>query len=126
VDVRDVVQGSIQAEQTAPSGERYILSGHWHSLQDIAQITAKHAGVAAPKLVVPIWLAEIFQPVMAKLAQISDTQPLYTKSMLGAMHSNHQISHAKATRDLGYAPRPFYETLKDTLDWFRQHKDNPA
>jgi len=123
VDVRDVVQGAVQAQQTGKSGERYILSGHWRSLQEIAQITARHTGVAAPKLVVPIWLAELFQPVMATLAQINNAQPLYTKSMLSAMRSNRQISHAKASQELGYAPRPFDETLQDTLDWFRCQKE---
>lgn len=122
VDVRDVARGAILAQQNGKSGDRYILSGHWRSLQEIAQLTAGFAGVSAPKLIVPIWLAELFQPVMAKLAQINDVQPLYTKSMLSAMRSNRQISHAKATRDLGYAPRPFEETLQDTLDWFRQQK----
>ena len=29
VDVRDVVNGAMQAERLAPSGARYILSGHW-------------------------------------------------------------------------------------------------
>ncbi len=125
VDVRDVVQGAVQAQQTGKSGERYILSGHWHPLQDIARITAAHSGVTAPKLVVPIWLADLFQPVMAALAQINSSQPLYTRSMLSAMRSNRQISHAKAARDLGYSPRPFEETLLDTLDWFRHQKDTP-
>jgi dihydroflavonol-4-reductase len=30
------------------------------------------------------------------------------------------ISHEKATRELGYAPRPFEETVRDTMDWFRR------
>jgi dihydroflavonol-4-reductase len=34
------------------------------------------------------------------------------------MHRN--ISHAKATRELGYQPRPFEDTVRDTLEWFRQ------
>jgi dihydroflavonol-4-reductase len=72
--------------------------------------------------VVPIWLAEWFQPVMAKLAQINGAQPIYTKSMLNAMRSNRQISHDRAIRDLGYAPRPFEQTLKDTLNWFAEQR----
>lgn len=118
VDVRDVVKGAMQAERLGRSGSRYILSGHWHSLRDVARITAELSGQAAPRLIVPVWLAELFQPVMAKLAQINGAQPLYTKAMLNAMRSNRQISHACASRELGYAPRPFEQTLKDTLDWF--------
>jgi len=120
VDVRDVVDGAIQAERQGRSGSRYILSGHWRSLRDVARVTAEIKGKSAPKFVVPIWLAELFQPVMARLAQLNGSEPIYTKAMLNALRSNRQISHARATKELGYAPHPFEQTLKDTLDWFAE------
>jgi dihydroflavonol-4-reductase len=126
VDVRDVVDGAMQAERQGRSGSRYILSGHWHSLIELAQVTAEITGRSAPSFVVPIWLAELFQPVMARLAQLNGSQPIYTKAMLNAMRSNWQISHTQAAKDLGYKPRPFEQTLKDTLDWFaEQGGDHP-
>lgn len=118
VDVRDVVAGAMQAERLGRSGARYILSGHWRSLREVARVTAQVSGVPAPGFTVPIWLAETFQPLMTKLAQINGSQPLYTRTMLDAMRSNRKISHARASRELGYAPRPFEETLTDTLNWF--------
>jgi dihydroflavonol-4-reductase len=120
VDVRDVVAGAMQAERLGQSGSRYILSGHWRSLRELARVTAEITGKSAPRCVVPIWLAELFQPVMARLAKINDSQPIYTVAMLNALRSNRQISHAHATLDLGYAPRPFEGTLKDTLNWFAE------
>jgi len=124
VDVRDVADGAMQAERLGRSGARYILSGHWRSLRDVARVTSEHTGNPAPQLAVPVWLAHLFQPVMAKLAQINGSQPLYTKAMLGAMRSNRQISYARAARDLDYTPRPFEETLRDTLDWFEKQGGN--
>lgn len=122
VDVRDVVDGAIQAEHQGRSGARYILSGHWHSLREVGQVMTEITGRPAPRFIVPIWLAQIFQPVMAKLAQVNGAQPLFTQSMLGAMRSNQHISHTRATRDLGYTPRPFNQTLTDTLDWFASQR----
>ena len=124
VDVRDVVAGAMQAERQGRSGSRYILSGHWHLLIELARVTAEITGKSVPNFVVPIWLAELFQPLMAELAQLHNSQPLYTKAMLNAMRSNRQISHARAAKDLGYAPRPFKQTLKDTLDWFAEQGGN--
>ncbi len=118
VDVRDVVNGAIQAERLAPSGRRYIMSGHWHTLKEVASLTAEISGHPAPHFTVPTWLAEFAQPAMAKLAQLNSAQPLYTRAMLKALHSNRQVSHDYVTHELGYAPRPFELTLKDTLDWF--------
>ena len=126
VDVRDVVAGAILAEQNAASGSRYILSGQWYSLMDFARTTSRITGHPAPLLAVPIWLADLFQPAMAKLAQINGSQPLYTRPMLKSMRSNRHISHAHAAAELGYEPRPFEETLRETLDWFNQQdKETP-
>jgi len=124
VDVRDVVDGAIQAEHLAPRGGRYILSGHWHSLKEVAQFTSEISGKPVPRFTVPIWLAQLAQPIMATLAQINGAQPIYTRPMLNAMKSNHNISHALAARDLGYSPRPFQQTIADTLEWFNKLKGN--
>ena len=124
VDVRDVVDGAIKAEQLAPRGGRYILSGHWHSVREVARFVSEITEKAAPRFTVPIWLAQLAQPIMAKLAQVNGKQPIYTRPMLNAMKSNHNISHARATRDLGYSPRPFQQTIADTLKWFVEQQGN--
>jgi dihydroflavonol-4-reductase len=35
--------------------------------------------------------------------------------------SNSNISHEKATRELGFQPRPMKETAADSIAWFRQN-----
>jgi nucleoside-diphosphate-sugar epimerase len=118
VDVRDVVQAALRAEQVAQSGTSYIVSGHWHSVRQVADMVAEVTGTRAPWLSVPIGLAYQVAPAMAMLARFNRSQPFYTRVSLRALHSNRQISHAHATRDLDYNPRPFRETLADTLEWF--------
>lgn len=123
VDVRDVVEGAMQAERIGKNGTRYIISGHWKSILEVARTAAKYTGNPAPRIIVPICLAQLFQPAMAKLAQINHSQPLYTKAMLKAIRSNQHISHARAAHDLGYTPRPFQETIRDTIDWMTEHRE---
>jgi dihydroflavonol-4-reductase len=122
VDARDVAAGAICAANVASAGSRYILSGHWLSIRDVAVMAAQIGGTRAPRIVLPLWLAELALPIMEKLATLRGSQPLYTRVMLNALRSNQFITHARATRDLGYAPRPFHETLTDTLAWFSQQK----
>jgi dihydroflavonol-4-reductase len=118
VDARDVSAGAICAAETAGPGSCYILSGHWLSIHDVAVLAAQISGTQAPRLVVPLWLARLGLPLMVKLATLRGSQPLYTSAMLSALHSNRLITYGQAARDLGYAPRPFIETLTDTLAWF--------
>jgi dihydroflavonol-4-reductase len=118
VDARDVSAGAIRAAEVAKSGSCYILSGHWLSINEVAVRTAQISGTRPPRLVVPLWLAGLALPLMEKLATLRGSQPLYTSAMLSALRSNRLITHARARRDLGYSPRPFMETLTDTLEWF--------
>ena len=118
VDVRDVVAGAILAEAGAPPGARYLLSGHWVSMCDIADGVAEVIGVPDTRFVCPLWLARAGAPVIKGISHLSGKRPLYTDVSLRALKSNKHISHEKATRELGYQPRPFRETLVDTLRWF--------
>ena len=118
VDVRDVVAGAMRAERTAPTGAKYILSGHWLSLREVARMTEEITGVKAPGSVCPMWLARVGAPFITAFDRLARRRPLYTSASLQALRGHRQISHQKATRELGYQPRPFSETLVDTLKWF--------
>lgn len=121
VDVRDVVAGAIQAEEKAPAGARYLISGHWVSMCDIAAMVAEITGMPTTRFVVPLWLAHIGAPFIQALSRLNGKRPLYTGVSLRALKSNRHISHERATRELGYQPRPFRETLADTLRWFEEN-----
>jgi dihydroflavonol-4-reductase len=123
VDARDVSAGAIRAADMALCGSRYILSGHWLSIREVALLAAQIGGTRAPRFVIPLWLARLGLPVMEKLATLRGSQPLYTSAMLSALSSNRLITHARASRDLGYSPRPFMETLTDSLAWFDRQGD---
>jgi dihydroflavonol-4-reductase len=118
VDVRDVVAAAMRAEAQAPAGATYLLSGHWVSMCDIAAMVAEITGVKNSRFVCPLWLARLAAPLVQGVSRLNGKSPLYTSVSLRALKSNRHISHAKATRELGYQPRPFRETLVDTLRWF--------
>jgi dihydroflavonol-4-reductase len=121
VDVRDVVQGAISAEEKGTGGERYLLSGHWVSLVDIAEMVSEITGTSPTRLTLPLWLARLGVPVVAGLSKITGKTPLYTSFSLRALKSNRHVNHQKASDELGYEPRPFRESLTDTLRWFQEN-----
>jgi len=121
VDVRDVVAGAMQAEKIAPVGAKYLLPGHWVSMRDIAAMMAEITGVPPVRFVLPLWLARIGAPFIQAASHLNGKRPLYTSVSLRALKSNRRISHERATRELGYRPRPFRETLLDTLRWFEDN-----
>jgi len=121
VDVRDVVEGALRAEEKAKTGAKYLLAGHWASVADLAAIVEEVTGTPAPRLVFPLWLAHIGVPFTTAFARLTGKQPLYTSGSLRALCSNRNISHGKAAQDLGYHPRPLRETVADTVRWFTEN-----
>jgi dihydroflavonol-4-reductase len=121
VDARDVAAGAINAAQKAACGEKYLLSGHWVSVRDMAALVQEITGIRAPRITCPLWLASAGTPFVALSARLTGKRPLYTPVSLKALYSNRHISHQKATNDLDYQPRPFKDTIIDTLQWFKDH-----
>jgi dihydroflavonol-4-reductase len=118
VDARDVAEGAIQAEVRAVTGSRYLLSGHWASVSEIANLVAEISGIPVPKFVCPLWLASASAPLAVATARLLKQRPLFTPDSIRALHSNRNVNHEKATRELGYTPRPLRQTIEDTLRWF--------
>jgi dihydroflavonol-4-reductase len=119
VDARDVAEGMINACELSKSGESYILSGHWASLKDIAYQISEITGHKPPRIVLPLWLAKFAAPFVEVMDRFRRRRPLFTSISIKELESNKNISHAKASRDLGYQPRLLSDTIKDTIEWFR-------
>jgi len=121
VDVRDVALGAIAAENRGKPGERYILSNEWVALKDLASMWGEIAGVKIPRFVCPLWLARVGAVFSTPLAQLTHSRPLFSSGSIGAIRGgNTQVSHAKATAELGYQPRPIRRTLEDTYRWLQE------
>jgi dihydroflavonol-4-reductase len=122
VDVRDVVDASLTAIPRGHSGTRYLLSGHWRTVRELASMMKDLGGHPPPRLTLPVGLARWGLPFLRFHCRLTGTEPLYTRDSLHILqHSPRHVSRGRAVRDLDYSPRPLDETLKDTLAWFHDH-----
>jgi len=122
VDVRDVVSGTISAFEKGRTGESYLLSGHYVSLTDLYDLLKSLKGNGKSLRVLPFWLAEMGLPFLQAWSSMTGNKPLYTRESIEILKTAHpDISSEKAGRELGYHSRPFKETLKDTITWFREN-----
>ena len=119
VDVRDVAAGAIAAAERGRAGERYLLSGAWRSVRELAEIACGMAKVKPPRFDVPVGVAMLGVPFAAAYARVTSTRAVYTRPSLDALRHHKDVRHDKATRELGYLPRPLEETIQDSYAWFR-------
>lgn len=120
VDVRDAAEGAIAAEQRGRSGECYLLAGHWVHICEVAALIGRLTGRRTPQGAAPLWLAMAASHVSEALSRLRGRTPKFTPAAVRAVATHRLISHAKASRELGYRPRPFEETVRDTLAWFAE------
>jgi len=120
VDVRDVATAHIIASQKAGSGQTYILSGEQVDMRKMVKILNQITGKKQPTY----WLGNSLAGLAAYFTTfyywLSGAKPQFTRYSLATIKSNSLISHQKATRQLGYNPRPFEQSLKDTLEWYKK------
>jgi dihydroflavonol-4-reductase len=119
VDVRDVVASALAAERLGRKGEHYLLAGHFASLVDLARLWGKITGAKIPRVVVPMGLARVAAPFAAAWARLRGRRPLFTSDSLRVLRGHRQVSHARASAELGHNPRPLEETLRDTYTWLK-------
>ena len=103
VDVRDVAWGAVEAAEKGSNGDRYILSGNYLSVAQVAAVIAELTGTPAPRLTVPAWLAGLSAPLLGIWARLRGETPVYTRYSLSALASNRKISHSRATRTFNRA-----------------------
>jgi dihydroflavonol-4-reductase len=114
VDVEDVADGHVLASERGRPGERYILGGHNTTWPTLIDRVAKLSGVHNPVVILP---REI-----ARLARLRDALGLpgpVSAEGYQLMAQDWRFSSRKARRELGYRCRPLDETLRTTIDWYR-------
>jgi dihydroflavonol-4-reductase len=121
VDVRDVASAIISAIDRGRTGQAYLLAGRWYSLVELQDIIFRIKGENKRIPVLPACTGFLGLPFIRLLASFNGKEPLYTKeSLLALIHGNKNISSRKAAEELGYTPRPFEETIRDSISWFKQ------
>ena len=130
VDVRDVADGLISAAEKGETGASYILSGHRISVRYLLETVREITGLGFARFKIPFPLANFVSHFTPFYYRLSNAVPRFTPYSLEVLQSNSFISHAKATRELGYLPRPIFESIEDTIHWFleqnRPTRQSPA
>lgn len=121
IDARDVAEGHLLAAEHGRAGERYILGAENLTLQQILERLASLTGKKAPTTRIPYVVALTAGMVSTAMANVTGKQPLAPLEGVRMARKKMFVSHAKATRELGFQPRPVNESLLRAITWFREN-----
>ncbi|HEX6544722.1 MAG TPA: NAD-dependent dehydratase, partial [Bryobacteraceae bacterium] len=121
VGARDVAEGHLLAAERGRIGERYILGAENLTLQQILERLARLTDKKAPTMRIPYVVAFTTGIISTALANITGKQPLAPLEGVRMARKKMFVSHAKATRELGFQPGPVNESLLRAVTWFREN-----
>ena len=126
VDVRDVANGHILAEQKGQPGHTYLLAGEQAEVSSVREWVQSVVGIKTPEIKFSAPIAYFVAPLAEIYYRVTKTRPRFTSYSIETLQSNSKISSAKAQRELGYQHRNLYESVRDTVQWWMENKSKTA
>ena len=122
VSTHDIVQGHILAMEKGRSGQKYIFSTAYASVDDLMEMFRETTGLPLPKLRLP-------SQIMAMLAELADKtwfrvfpnqSRRFTPAAVRLLQMRRRADHGKARRELGYQPTELSQAVHDAYVHFLQ------
>jgi dihydroflavonol-4-reductase len=119
VDAGDVAAGHLLACERGRTGQRYILGSENLTLEQIFGKLAGITGRPAPSVKLPYAVAYAAGAVTTTWAAVSGKPPRAPLDAVRMARKKMFVSHAKAARELGFAPGPAEGALARAVKWFQ-------
>lgn len=119
-DVRDLAKATISAVEKGRKGECYILGNEEVTYKEFATNLAKAAGTKPVKVFIPLPIVQAAAKAADKPLKALGMDTLFSPFIVYNLARNNSFDSTKAKNELGYTVRPFYETLKDCVEWLKE------
>ena len=120
VSARDIVEGHILAMRRGKSGQRYIFSTQFLTIDQLMDIYQQVTGQPRPAWRVPpaamAVFAEVSSVVMARL--VPGVPQRFTPAAVRFLRMQRRACCDKARRELGYQPTNIVDAIQQAYDWF--------
>jgi dihydroflavonol-4-reductase len=122
VDVRDVAVGHVLAAEKGLVEKKYILGARNLTLQQIFTMIASAAGLKAPRVRVPYFLAYIAGALSTEWSNaVTHQPPSISLESVRMSRKKMFFSAEKAVRELGLPQSPVETAIVDAVQWFIEH-----
>ncbi len=119
VDVRDVAKVVINAFGNGNLGVNYLLCNENLTYHEIFTLACDFAKVAPPKHKMPISIGFILGCIGYVFELIFKKSLSINLKTIKASNENHYYQADKAKNELAFSPRPAFETINNTVNWFK-------
>jgi dihydroflavonol-4-reductase len=119
VDIADCTEGHLLAEARGRPGERYLLSGATITVREGIDLLERVTGVHERVRTLPPLVATAGAVAAETAARLRRKSPRLCRDLVRTALHGHAYDGSKATRELGLRYTPLEETIRRTVEWFR-------
>jgi dihydroflavonol-4-reductase len=122
VGICDAARAMLLAEEKGRVGERYIIAGPWADFGDLFVMAAKAAGVAPPKLKVPLFLLYTAAALMDVVTFITRADNRFSVASLRCATLLPNVDCSKARDELGFEAAPIEESVQAAVKFYLEEQ----
>jgi dihydroflavonol-4-reductase len=123
VGVDDAARALLLAAEHGRNGERYIISERMIPLQEVVKIAADEAGVAPPRRSISVPALYALGALGSLRARLTGKDAELSLASVRMMRAEADVDHGKATRELGWKPRPVEQSIREAARFWAELRD---
>jgi dihydroflavonol-4-reductase len=118
VGIEDVAEAFLLAAERGRIGERYIISEGFMPMREMLATAASAVGAKPPSAGVPLAIPYAIGAVMGAAAKLLRRDLPMNVTGVRLLHIMSPADHGKATRELGWQPRPTTESIRRAAQFY--------
>ena len=122
VGVDDAARAMLIAAERGRNGERYIISERMIPLKEVVKIAADEAGVPAPRWAISVAVLYGMGMLGSLRARLTGKDTELSMQSVRMMRAEAPVDHSKATRELGWEPRPVEVSIREAARFWANMK----
>jgi dihydroflavonol-4-reductase len=118
VGIEDVAEAFLLAAERGRNGERYIISESFMPMRQMLTTAASAVGARPPRFGVPLAMLYAVGWIMGTASRVLRRDLSMNVTGVKLLHIMSAADHGKATRELGWQPRPTTESIKRAAQFY--------
>ena len=124
VGVEDAAAAFLLAADRGRVGERYIVSESYMSMREMFETAATAVGGKPPRFGVPLAALYVIGYASSALSTLLRRDLPMNVTGVRLLHTTSPADHGKATRELGWQPRPTAESIRRAAQFYVEHRSD--
>ncbi|TPG33084.1 NAD-dependent epimerase/dehydratase family protein [Mycolicibacterium hodleri] len=118
VGIEDAARAMVLAADRGRVGERYIVSDRYLSTREVHEIAAEEVGGSKPRIGLPLRLLSVAAHGNDLAARLLKRDLPFAAVGIKMAELMSPLDHSKATRELGWEPKPVEESIRKAAEFF--------